>query len=372
MADKIGRYAVQLPSADADAAVAGRALAGEPILVFPYGRHYREGFEGVYAFEVTPEVVAQAVENFARREERGVRQALLPVNEDHTSSRALGWFMDVVALPEGLGAAFSWNRRGREALEGGEFAYFSLEFAWEMVDRATGQVVTNQVVGGALTNYPFFGQAAALMSRNQQQEVGMAEALETVRAERDGLLSLIRGLFGRVTPAGGGTEPANTPGADDALQARVAAMERDLHAVQSERDAYRTQLAEVGTSLSAVTEARAREHFAQVVRERFSHLPAPLEQLAGAVRWLEETGGEHAQVVLAVLSAADGQFAQAFKERGVQPQGLVTIHARVDALVAQYQAAHPGVDSAEALRGVMREHPDVYEAYRAEVGDGRS
>jgi hypothetical protein len=159
------RYTIE--TALTDAAVARKALAGEPILIYPKGVHHRlDPWTGeVRAWEVADEVVAELVDNYAHRIARGIRQERLPVNEDHQGSRALGWFRDVVPLPEGVGATFAWNRKGREALEGGEFSSFSVEIYDEVTDRVTGETVHNQIAGGALTNYPFFGEAASLMSR---------------------------------------------------------------------------------------------------------------------------------------------------------------------------------------------------------------
>ncbi|MBN1876717.1 MAG: hypothetical protein JXA33_21000 [Anaerolineae bacterium] len=132
-------------------AVARRALIGEPILIYPTGQHHRPDLwtGEVRTWTVDEAVVAQLVDNYTHREERGIRQTRLPVNEDH-GSRALGWFKDVVALPGGLGATFTWNCKGREALEAGEFAYFSAEIYDELIDRVTGQPVRNQLAGESL------------------------------------------------------------------------------------------------------------------------------------------------------------------------------------------------------------------------------
>jgi len=115
-------YAIDLLATDS--AVAHRALAGDPILIYPKGTHHRYvPWTGqTRTWTVDDATVAQLADNYT---ECGRRQAHLPVNEDHQGSRALGWFKDVVALPEGLGDAFLWNRKGREALENGEFSYFS-------------------------------------------------------------------------------------------------------------------------------------------------------------------------------------------------------------------------------------------------------
>ena len=146
-----------------DDGVASRALAGEPICILPLGTFWRGGREKV----ITPDVVDQFVENWHEREVRGIRRKRLAVDADH-DGRARGWYRDVMPLDQGLGATFRWTRRGRQALEDGEFAYFSPTVYWRVTDRVTNEVVENQLGGGALTNYPFFGEETALFSLRGQ------------------------------------------------------------------------------------------------------------------------------------------------------------------------------------------------------------
>jgi hypothetical protein len=145
-----------------DAAIgmaAQRALAGEPITIIPQGIFWRDGVNR----HVDDQVVEQFVENWRHRLDRGLRRNRLAVDADH-NGRALGWYKDVMALDSGVGATFSWNRAGRQALEESEFSYFSPSVYWQMRDRVTNEWVHNVVAGGALTNYPFFGEQTALYS----------------------------------------------------------------------------------------------------------------------------------------------------------------------------------------------------------------
>ncbi|NIV35259.1 MAG: hypothetical protein GWN58_39130, partial [Anaerolineae bacterium] len=76
------------------------------------------------ARNVDDQAVDQFVANYRDRLNRGLRRSRLAVDQDH-NGRALGWYRDVMAMPEGVGSTFDWNRAGREALEANEFAYFS-------------------------------------------------------------------------------------------------------------------------------------------------------------------------------------------------------------------------------------------------------
>ena len=140
--------------------VARQALRGQVVKVLPMELFYDHWGD---TKNVTPRVIEEFVDHWDRRLEVGIRRSRLAVDDDH-SGRALGWYKSVVALPDGLGASFLWNQSGRTALEGGEFAYFSPSIFWEIRDRVTGEMVRHQLGGGALTNYPYFGEETSLYS----------------------------------------------------------------------------------------------------------------------------------------------------------------------------------------------------------------
>lgn len=141
-----------------DPAIGQRVLAGEPVVIIPKGPFVRGGVTR----DITDAVIGQFVENWEHRLDRGIRRRQLAVDTDH-DGRAVGWFTNVLPMDGGIGATFRWNRKGREALQEGEYAYFSPTIYWWQED-AKGQAVENQLGGGAMTNYPFFGEETALYS----------------------------------------------------------------------------------------------------------------------------------------------------------------------------------------------------------------
>ncbi len=138
-------------------AAAERVLAGEPTLIMPRGTFHRNGG----TFVVDDETIAEFVDNWVHRADRGIRRTQLAVDINH-DGRAVGWYQDILPVDGGLGARFSWTPAGQKALSDGEFAYFSPSVYWKFTDPHSGEIVNNQVVGGALTNYPFFGEQTAL------------------------------------------------------------------------------------------------------------------------------------------------------------------------------------------------------------------
>jgi len=367
--------------------VAARALAGEPILVFPYGKYYRRGLFGdVQEIVVDRQVVGDAVRNFARRESAGVRQKLLPVNIDHNSSLgARGWFADVVELPEGLGARFNWNSKGQAALEAGEFAYFSLEFAWDLLDSVTGESSPHHVVGGALTNRPFFGQATALMSNIAEVNMSQNDGVAEIRQEVSGLREFIAGalsVFGRGAEGGDAERVAPTEsGADPqaerfaALEAQVAEFSAQVQNLASERDAYAAKAETLQAQVGELQAARSAEKFA-VMAAKFSHLPMATDKLAGVLEWLHGVPDNDGNVaaVVEVLSKADAEFARAFKAQGFNtgtgPQAVKSPAGQFDAQVQAYMAEHAPVSYGDAAQAVAMAKPELYAAYTEQIAGG--
>ena len=105
--------------------------------------------------EITPATVDEFVRNFDAR----VRLDI-PITEGHEvadEKPAVGWFKKLHNRgAEGLFAEVDWNARGLEALNNEEYKYFSPEFHFAYNDPETRQDYQNVLVGGALTNKPYF------------------------------------------------------------------------------------------------------------------------------------------------------------------------------------------------------------------------
>ena len=370
---------------DGGVALAARALAGEPILVLPYGQHHRETWFGdTVVFDVTEEVVDAAVANYQLRESRGVRQRHLPVNEGHDmTGPARGWFTDVLKVDGGLGARFRWTEKGREALEGDEFAYMSLEFAWAFTDRVTGEEIHNQVIGAALVNYPFFGQEAALHSRTINFEGGTEMPGNGEGNDRTWLEQQFKMLGDRLTELfdrgdGGGTGEANVDAlvaqALGPVQEQIAAFQSQIAALQNERDAAVARVETLSTQVVAVNEARATERYA-VMAESFAHLPRG-ENFGAHLRWLHEAdateGAAHAAYFMDLLRRADGVFAEGFRRHAKLNVGMGSATVQVDARVEQYQAQHPDASYRDAVSAVLAADSALAEAWRAEQAHGQT
>src|SRR4051794_12288395 len=108
--------------------------------------------------EITPTHIAEFVQNFARN----VRLDI-PITQGHDNGMsggelpAVGWFTDLSDRGEaGLYASVKWTDEGRQLLTSGSFKYFSPEFYEQYSDPETGVKYGHVLVGGALTNKPYF------------------------------------------------------------------------------------------------------------------------------------------------------------------------------------------------------------------------
>lgn len=107
---------------------------------------------------IDTEDVAEFVTNFKNK----VRNDL-PITAGHDNGMsggelpAIGWFRELIDRGvKGLYAVVEWTEEGKRLLSQKAFKYFSAELYHEYEDPQTGARYSNVLVGGALTNKPYF------------------------------------------------------------------------------------------------------------------------------------------------------------------------------------------------------------------------
>jgi len=111
--------------------------------------------------KITDEDVKDFVKHFDDKIRKGVA-----ITEGHqlSESPAMGWFEKLKFKNEsGLWGTVKWTRKGRELLEEKSYKYFSPEFFSVYEDPETHRVYNNVLVGGALTNSPFFKELKSIV-----------------------------------------------------------------------------------------------------------------------------------------------------------------------------------------------------------------
>ena len=137
---------------------AGRPDFSQPFCILPAGPIYRHGSKR----EVTAEDIDQFADNWVHRQTRGIRRKKVVIDLEHEPG-GVGEYGNIYSRgSEGLYAKIKLSKRGDKALAERDFWFFSPTVAWKMQDSVTGETVKNQIAGGALTNYPVFGDQTAL------------------------------------------------------------------------------------------------------------------------------------------------------------------------------------------------------------------
>lgn len=100
------------------------------------------------------------IESFKQHYEEGIRKDI-PITAGHSQIGeelpAIGWFTKLINKgSEGLWGVVEWTEKGKELLKDKAFKYFSPEFHDEYEDPETHESYQNILVGGALTNKPYF------------------------------------------------------------------------------------------------------------------------------------------------------------------------------------------------------------------------
>lgn len=136
----------------------GKPDFSQPFRILPAGPIHRFGTTRV----VDVADIAQFADNWQNRERRGIRRSKVVVDVEHEPG-GIGLYQDIQSRgSDGLWAQITLTKRGEEVLAERDFFFFSPTVAWESQDRLTGDLIKNQVVGGALTNFPVFGNDTAL------------------------------------------------------------------------------------------------------------------------------------------------------------------------------------------------------------------
>jgi len=135
----------------------GKPDFSQPFRILPTGPIYRYGQR-----TVTVDDIALFEDNWRNRKTRGIRRERVAIDVEHEPG-AIGYYTTIYGQgDDGLWAKISLTPRGRAVLAARDFFFFSPTVAWESTDVKTGQTIRNQIVGGALTNFPVLGDDTAL------------------------------------------------------------------------------------------------------------------------------------------------------------------------------------------------------------------
>ena len=135
----------------------GKPDFSRPFRILPTGPLHRYGQR-----TVTLEDIALFEDNWQNRKNRGIRRERVAIDVEHEPG-AIGYYTTIYGRgDDGLWAKIALTPRGRNVLAERDFYFFSPTVSWESTDVKTGQPIRNQIVGGALTNFPVLGDDTRL------------------------------------------------------------------------------------------------------------------------------------------------------------------------------------------------------------------
>jgi len=109
---------------------------------------------------------ASDVSEFKQNFDKGLRRDI-PITEGHETfdeKPAIAWFKELIDKGAGgLWATVEWTKKGKTLLAERAYKYFSPEFYSEYEDPETREIHENVLVGGALTNKPYFREMQAVV-----------------------------------------------------------------------------------------------------------------------------------------------------------------------------------------------------------------
>lgn len=386
----------------------GKPDFSQPFRILPVGTIHRYGER-----EVEVADIAEFEDNWQNRRSRGIRREKVIIDVEHEPG-GVGLYADIFSRQkDGLWAKIGLTPRGQELLAEKDFWFFSPTVAWASKDRVTGEVINNQIVGGALTNFPVFGDDTRLPAsyseaalnrmraegfdmsaykRNlrglyvdtltQKGDLSMTNQLST---EERGAFQIVVDLLSRFLPKGGDPmpddkdkDPKDTPSPTQvsaesfaAVQAELATLKGDVEKLSTERDEFAEQLKSSQEQLATETTARQLQEMREHVQE-FSHLALPLELSEDAPKgsqtapqhfaWLRNADKSDGQIhwafFNAVLGAANAglEEAQTYTQLGASTGAELSEDDKLHKLIAAYAKAHE-VDYYTALKAVTAEGP---------------
>ena len=113
----------------------------------------------------TIEITENDIDKFIASFNNKVRKVDIAVDQEHMPEKgAAGWYKSLKKVFEDgrakLKAKVEWTKLGQQLIKDGVFKYFSPEFDFAYEDQETQETFENVLLGGALTNRPYFKSLA--------------------------------------------------------------------------------------------------------------------------------------------------------------------------------------------------------------------
>jgi phage I-like protein len=349
--------------------------------------------------EITPADITEFVQNYTR----GVRLDI-PITQGHDNGMSGGelpavcWFTELMDRGQaGLFGKTKWTEEGKQLLTSGTFKYFSPEFYEQYTDPETGLKFGHVLVGGALTNKPYFKELQPVVAAFSEPEI-MSKFIDTMnikdivakkaselsteekdflRTHKEELNDDQKTAFKSVfdedggAGAGGEEEPKDEPKEEPKDEPKVEGSEVKISATEY---ALLKDKADKGQQAFSLVETMKLE--TEVSKLVFSEtnkegkvLPKQKDSVVSFMKTLSEKQRDQFRNIVNNLPKADAKM---FGELGDGGKTVASTKAEeVKGLVDEKIKASEGkLSFSKALSEVMKENPQLASEYNAEMNGG--
>jgi phage I-like protein len=357
--------------------------------------------------EITSADIAEFVKNFNDK----VRLDI-PITEGHDNGMsggelpAIGWFTDATDHGvNGLWCGVTWTDEGKQLLQQRAFKYFSPEFYEQYTDPETGAKYSHVLVGGALTNKPYFKELAPVASFSEPSIIhqfteGMdlhtilakkpeelsAEEKSFVREHKTELSTEQSTAFASVLDDAGESDEDKAAREAKEAEEKAAADEAAAATAKAEEERQAAERAAAGKKIvmseAEVTALRAKADAGQkafddlqamklgeqVGKMVFSEtnttgkfLPKQKDTVVSFMRQLSEKQRDQFINIVNAMPKADAKLFGELGDGGGTTTGGV--FAEIEAKVKETRKADEKLSYSEALRKVFTENPELQTRY---------
>lgn len=351
------------------------------------------------------EISAATITKFVQNFKEGVRLRI-PITAGHDNGMnggelpAVGWFTDLVDKGvNGLWAFVEWTNEGKQLIASKAFKYFSPEFYENYEDPQTGEKRGHVLVGGALTNKPYFKElkpVAAFSEPDIMRQFTDTMDLKTILSKKPADLSAEEKAFVKQNEAelsaeqkeefksaieSPKEEPKDAPKdepkpADEAP--KVEASEKGGKFIQmseAEATALRTAANQGALAFAEVERMKITDEVKKLVfsvgNTESRLLPKQQEATVALMLSMSETQRKTFREFLTGLPQLDQKLFSEIGDAGKEKDGSVeNVYSEIKGLAdAKVVASEGKLTIADAFKQVFAEKPDLKTAYEQALSE---
>lgn len=351
-------------------------------------------------------ITAADITQFKQNFDDGIRRDI-PITAGHDNGMsggelpAVGWFKE--AIDRGTGGLYctvQWTPDGEKLLTEGSFKYFSPEFYEVYEDPETHDIRKNVLVGGALTNKPYFKELEQVYAfsepeitksiseymkletilkkkfseLNDEEKSFLREHKEELNDEQKTAFKAVFDENGGEGDAGekddGGSDEGDGGGEGDGEgKEKVEGSEGKMRQLSEAEFQALTKAANDGAkALQKVEASERREYVGKLIMSESNKdgrfLPKQSDALEKFVKTLSESQREQfRQIVQNMPKATPSMFKELGDEGEQHANGVQDIAKQVQKLANEKMSANAKLSFSEAIKQVFMEKPELKAEY---------